>query len=277
MDKYPRSDIADMELTDFSTGNSILDETRSINQGIDDINAQLDQLKDLHAESLNAVNDVVRIRNQADSLADQTMDLYRTLVQRVTVLKSDPEAGRARNAGQVARVENRLKAAIQRYQAMDAGFQRDLRDQIARQYRIVQPEADDAEIHQVLHGAQGGQVFADALRCSMRQGQAKIALSAVQDRYADIQRIEGQMAELARLFDDVSALVKQQQDDVVRTENTSERVVDDLEAANEGLGEALKPARERRRKKWWCFGIGGESPFARAIRSCSPLFPAVGC
>ncbi|CRK18922.1 hypothetical protein BN1723_011711 [Verticillium longisporum] len=88
-----------------------------------------------------------------------------------------------------------------------------------------------------------------------RQGQARAALNAVQDRHAEIQRIEQQMVELAQLFQDMDTLVVQQEAAVAQIEQKGEEVAENLDKGNEEIGVAVDTARKTRKKKWWCLGI----------------------
>lgn len=51
---------------------------------------------------------------------------------------------------------------------------------------------------------QGGQIFSQALMNSNRYGEARSAYREVQERHADIKKIEKTLTELAQLFNDVS-------------------------------------------------------------------------
>ena len=94
---------------------------------------------------------------------------------------------------------------------------------------------------------------------SDRQGRARAALSAVQDRHKALVKIEQQMVELSQLFQDMDTLVVQQEAAVTQIEQKGEEVVDNLDKGNEEIGVAVKTARSTRKKKWWCLGICGTS------------------
>ncbi|CRK26260.1 hypothetical protein BN1708_014441 [Verticillium longisporum] len=156
---------------------------------------------------------------------------------------------------EVGRVDRRLKQVIQQYQQIESTFRKKTQEQMARQYRIVRPDADESEVRQAVEDPNGGQVFSQALMQSSRQGQARAALNAVQDRHAEIQRIEQQMVELAQLFQDMDTLVVQQEAAVAQIEQKGEEVAENLDKGNEEIGVAVDTARKTRKKKWWCLGI----------------------
>ena len=236
---------------------SILDECRAIDREIDTIDANLNQLQHLQAQTLGDVSANSKAARELDGLSADTMALYRELTPRVRALKADPAASNPRNSSQVSRVDNRLKDAIRNYQTVESSFRRGIQEQIARQYRIVRPDADEAEVQGAVEDTRG-EVFQRALMQSGRQGQANAALSAVQDRHDQIRKIERQMAELAQLFQDVNAVVVQQEADVARIEDSGQQAVDNLEQGGKQVNLAVDKARAARKKKWICLGIVGE-------------------
>lgn len=251
--------------------NAILNDCREIDQGIDEIERHLNQLKMLQDRSLNDADTSASsaTSRQLDSLSTETMAMYRGLTERVRMIKSNPESRQPKNAAQVGRVDRRLKQAIQNYQQVESAFRKRTQDQMARQYRIVRPDADEQEVRAAVEDtSQGAQVFQQALMQSDRRGQARAVLSAVQDRHAAIQKIEQQMIELAQLFQDMDTLVVQQEEQVQQIEQKGEEVVENLDKGNVELGGAIKSARGARRKKWICLGICGTSLFFSRFPIC---------
>ncbi|EOO01311.1 putative snare protein [Phaeoacremonium minimum UCRPA7] len=90
---------------------------------------------------------------------------------------------------------------------------------------------------------------------SSRTGQTRAILNTVQDRYNTLQQIEQQMIELAQLFQDIDALILQQDFPVTQIEQKGEEAVQNLSKGNDEIAAAVTTARKTRRKKWICFGI----------------------
>ncbi|KAL0935002.1 snare domain containing protein [Colletotrichum truncatum] len=237
---------------------AILNECRSIDQGIDQIESNLNQLRMLQERTLTDADTSANsaTARQLDALSSETMTMYRSLTDRVRQVKSSPDGQSARNAPQVGRVDRRLKGAIQQYQQVESQFRKRTQDQMARQYRIVRPDADEREVREAVEDAgAGAQIFQQAVMQSGRQAQANAVLSAVQDRQAALQKIEQQMVELAQLFQDMDVLVVQQEAAVTQIEQKGEEVVENLDKGNQEIGVAVTTARATRKKKWWCLGI----------------------
>ncbi|KAL9599148.1 MAG: hypothetical protein Q9219_004014 [cf. Caloplaca sp. 3 TL-2023] len=253
----------DMEMTAVNGGaggrdpNAILNECREIDRGIDSIERNLERLRFLQQR---AIDDVDASQNTAtnrelDSLSSETMTLYRNFGHRLKTIKGMKESGDPRNSPQVGRVDRKLKTAINEYQQVDRDFRQKLRTQMERQYRIVRPDASDAEVREAVEDTSSNQVFSQALMQSNRRGQAQSALSAVQGRHEAIQKIERQMIELAQLFQDVDAAIVEQEAPVQQIEKQAEQTHEHVTGGNKHLDGAIDKARAIRRKKWICLGI----------------------
>lgn len=145
--------------------NAILNQCRDVDRGIDDVNRYVDQLSTLYRRLLSDVDPAREnaVREEVEDLANQTKRLYRNLVDRVKSIKQMPESGNPRNSSQVGKVERSLKAAITRYQQVQADFRKESESQMARQYRIVRPDATDAEVREAVQDSSNQQIFSQAV------------------------------------------------------------------------------------------------------------------
>ena len=239
--------------------NAILNECREIDRGVDQIEQNLEQLRMLQKRTLDDADASASssANRQLDSLSAETMAHYRTLTERIRQVKSNPDSRTPKNNPQVGRVDRRLKGAITQYQQVESSFRKRTEEQMARQFRIIRPDASEQEVRRAIEDTHGGQVFQQALMQSARSGQARAALHAVEDRHKALVKIEEQMMELAQLFQDMDTLVIQQEPAVIQIEQKGEEVVDNLDKGNEEIGIAVKTARKTRKKKWICLGICG--------------------
>ncbi|RFU33559.1 hypothetical protein B7463_g2782, partial [Scytalidium lignicola] len=237
--------------------NAILNECREIDRGIDEIERSLESLKALQQRSLDDPDSSAQsgTNRQLDALGSETMTMYRNFAGRIKAIKSMPESGSPKNAPQVGKVDRKLKKAINDYQNVESAFRRKLQEQMARQYRIVRPDASEAEVREAVEDTSNTQVFSQALLQSDRRGQSRAALSAVENRHQAIQKIEQQMIELAQLFQDMEALVVQQEAAVEAIDQRGEEVVENLDKGTQEIGHAIVSAKARNKKKWWCLGI----------------------
>ncbi|KAK7962732.1 syntaxin 1B/2/3 [Apiospora aurea] len=236
--------------------NAILNECRDINNGIDKIEQNLRQMAMLQQRSLSDADTSSgsHTNRELDSLSTDTMAQYRSLTERVRMVKSNKDSQSAKNNPQVTKTDRRLKSAINAYQTNESEFRKKTQDQVARQYRIVNPEASEGEIREAVQDS-SGQVFQQAMMQSNRRGQAQSVLTAVQDRHAQLQKIEQQLIELAQLFQDMDTLVVQQEEMITQIEQKAEETVENFDKGNAEVVVAIDTARSTRKKKWICLAI----------------------
>lgn len=145
--------------------NAILNECREIDRGVDSIERNLERLRFLQQR---AIDDTDASQNtttnrELDALSSETMTLYRNFGHRLKVIKGIKESGDPRNSPQVGRVDRKLKTAINDYQQVDSEFRKKLSAQMERQYRIVRPDASDAEVREAIEDTSNNQVFSQAV------------------------------------------------------------------------------------------------------------------
>lgn len=237
--------------------NAILNECRAIDHGIDDIERKLESLKMLQQRALDDpdASATSSTNRQLDDLSAEIMTGYRGLLQRIKTLKAMPESGSPKNAPQLGKVDRRLKATVNMHQNVESTFRKRTQEQMARQYKIVRPEASDEEVREAVEDTRSQQIFSQAMLQSDRRGQATSALNAVEGRHQAIQKIERQIIELAQLFQDMEELVVAQEDMVVDIEQKGEDVAEHMDKGTQEIGTAIKTARSRNKKKWICLGI----------------------
>jgi syntaxin 1B/2/3 len=145
--------------------NAILNQCRDVDRGIDTVMSYIDQINSLYRRLLSDADPAREnaIRSEAEELARETKNLYRNLIERMKSIKRSPDAGSLRNSPQIGKVERRLKAAIESYQRVQRDFQRGLEAQMARQYRIVRPDATDAEVQEAVQDSSNQQIFSQAV------------------------------------------------------------------------------------------------------------------
>jgi syntaxin 1B/2/3 len=237
--------------------NAILEECRSISGMIGIIEEYFTEVNGLQQRYKSAADSADRkiISDRLTTLNTKIMDDFLSAANRLKSVKQQPESGNARNASQVRFLQDRLKRARFAHQKIEAEYQKTVREDFKRQYKTVRPDASPAEIEEAMEDTSNQQVFSQALMQSTRSGEARAAANAVESRHKEIQKIESQMIELAQLFQEMEALVVQQEAAVTVIEQKGEEVVENLDKGNEQLDSGIKSARARNRKKWWCLLI----------------------
>lgn len=139
-------------------GDDVLNQCQAIDKAVDDLESQLVDLQGLHGRVLNdrASNTEVDRRNA------EIMAAYRNLGDKLKKVKGNRESGSPRNAPQVGRVDRKLKKAINDYQRVESDFRKQMQEQQARQYRIVNPDASESEVREAIEEP-NSQIFQQAV------------------------------------------------------------------------------------------------------------------
>lgn len=214
-----------------------------------------------------------------NALITQTQVLNTSIKDQIKFLETDAARshGNAVKDTQVKQLKNSFQRQLQDYRAEEANYERQYREQIKRQYEIVNPHASEAEKEEAAEANWGDEgVFQTALR-SNRSATATTVLGAVRARHNDIQKIETTIIELNRvgspssfphalafslltsplpqLMEELATTVILQEEPVQAIEQRTDNVRTDMEQGNTQLTQGIKSARRARKLKWWCLGI----------------------
>jgi syntaxin 1B/2/3 len=197
--------------------------------------------------------------DQARGYIASVRDAIRFLVRDISITKSVPGASKTlvdTKQGQLNAAKSSFEKEVQAFLQAEAGFQARYRDQIARQYRIVRPDASEAEVQAAVTADWSDQgVFQQALTQSSRQVSAQRVLGSVRDRHVELQAIEGTMTELAMVMREMATLVEEQDVRVEQVTEAAEQTAENLGEAREEVVKSVGLARLVRRHKWMCFGL----------------------
>ncbi|EJU05392.1 t-SNARE [Dacryopinax primogenitus] len=220
------------------------------------------RISDLHSRSLNSTDEAAVQRDNANlsALIDETSKQTKELQQRIKALERQggPEGSALIKRQQAAALKSEFREAMENYQRVEQQYRQRYRERMERQFRIVKPDATPEEVTAVLEdgqGGQGGQIFAQALRNTTRYGESRAAYREVQERHAEVQRIEQTLTELAQLFNDLSILVEEQDEGINVINANAADANRDTEKAVDQVNKAVVSARRARRMRWICFII----------------------
>ena len=233
---------------------------------IQDINSQLDNYSNiinlidnkqknfLHGLDLND-EDTDYDSKQIENLVNEAQSLQLDLKNRIKNVQT--QAVHSRDQTKVDQAETcrkRFLDLIQDYRLVEARNKESTKEQAARQYQIIKPDATDEEIKAVVEdGSQ--QYFQQALMQSNRRGEARSVLNEVQVRHRELLKLEKTMAELTQLFHDMEELVIEQDQPIQQIEEQVGAAQHDIEQGVGHTNKAVKSAKSARKKKLWCFFI----------------------
>ncbi|KAG8204160.1 SSO2, partial [Candida africana] len=233
---------------------------------IQDINSQLDNYSNiinlidnkqknfLHGLDLND-EDTDYDSKQIENLVNEAQSLQLDLKNRIKNVQT--QAVHSRDQTKVDQAETcrkRFLDLIQDYRLVEARNKESTKEQAARQYQIIKPDATNEEIKAVVEdGSQ--QYFQQALMQSNRRGEARSVLNEVQVRHRELLKLEKTMAELTQLFHDMEELVIEQDQPIQQIEEQVGTAQHDIEQGVGHTNKAVKSAKSARKKKLWCFFI----------------------
>ncbi|GAW21074.1 hypothetical protein ANO14919_105870 [Xylariales sp. No.14919] len=196
---------------------------------------------------------------QLERIVAETQSLNSGIRDQLKFLANDAnrtiDGSRTVKERQVNTIKTQFERELRSYQEEEGSFRARYRDQIARQYRIVNPEASEDEVRQATEADWGNEgVFQTALRTN-RTGQASSVLGAVRARHNELQRIEKTLMELASLFQDLAVLVEQQEVPVAQAEQNAENTTKYMDQGNQHVKKSIISARNARKWKWYCLLI----------------------
>lgn len=135
---------------------------------ISTLNRNIEAIASLHQRSL-AESDGGLSSQQLERLVNETRNLNASIRDQLKFLANDAaktqDSSRSLKERQVNTIKNEFERELHSYQNEESSFRQRYRDQIARQYRIVNPEASEDEVRQAAEADWGNEgVFQTAVR-----------------------------------------------------------------------------------------------------------------
>jgi len=222
---------------------------------IRNLTSQISSIAAAHQRTLSSPDN--SSSSALESIITQTQILNTSIKDQIKFLETDA-ARSGRNQikdSQIGQLKSSFRKQLEEYRNEEAGYEKRYREQIARQYRIVNPDATESEVQEASNADWGNEgVFQTALKTN-RTATASTVLGAVRARHNDIQQIERTLIELNKLFEDLAEAVVIQEPMVQQAEMHTENVKKDTEAGNKQLDQGIASAKRARKMKWWCFWI----------------------
>ncbi|CAG8555550.1 11736_t:CDS:1 [Racocetra fulgida] len=236
-----------------------LDKTGAVEKNIDIIKASISRIQELQTLILGStlIQKEESYRQERDGLINYTRQLIIENKDSIKQLEdenarlhiSDPNYELHKLRHEFLR--EKLANAVSEYQDVASAYIRQQEDRMARQYKVVNPNATQQEINNYLSNPTQ-RAFQQAI---LRTGEAHSVLDQVKKRHEDIKNIEQTISELAALLKELQLQVEEQDPTIGRIEEQAEKTVSKLEKAGDNLTMARLSAMSTRKKKWICLGI----------------------
>lgn len=237
--------------------NDFLNRVQDLRNDIKALTTDIDFIGQLHQRTLSSTDGAAK--DQLEQYVTQTQIRNTAIKDGIKGLERDlsktTDSSRNTKNTQLQSLKTFFKSELDKYQSIERDYRQRYRDQIARQYRIVNPDASEEEVQKASETDWGNDgVFQTALRTN-RTGHASSVLGNVRARHSELQRIEQTISELALLYEELATIVEQQEPVIAAAETNAINTVENIEKGNEQVKVANEHARRRRKLKWWCLLI----------------------
>ncbi|AEO63512.1 97e8f125-5ddc-43c3-8198-2c450bef278a [Thermothielavioides terrestris] len=229
----------------------------AIRQEIQSLKVNIQNVATLHGQTLASTDNAAR--QQLDDLVAATQLKNTSIRSQIQELKADTErttdGSFSVKKSQFESLNNFFKDTIQQFLEEESQYKERYRQQIARQYRIVNPDATEEQVQQAMDADWRDEgIFQAALRTN-RSGHASAVLGNVRARHNDMLKIEKSIMELLELLEILNQQVVQQGQVIQNIDDKAQDTNTHLNDATIQLNKGVEHARRARKLKWWCFGI----------------------
>lgn len=184
------------------------------------LSSNIQEIAALHQRALSSPDG--NSSSQLESLVTQTQLKNTKIRDQIKYLELDAiktkDGSKSVKCRQAKQLKSEFEKTLNDFRQEELSYRQRYQEQIARQYRIVNPDATDAEVDEASRldwGSEG--VFQTVLKGN-RSGQASSVLGAVRARHNELQRIEATLTDLAALFADMAQIVEAQDPVIENTE-----------------------------------------------------------
>ncbi|KAL2157711.1 hypothetical protein VTH06DRAFT_5194 [Thermothelomyces fergusii] len=245
-------------------GGNVLSQTEylqrvsAIRREIEGLTTNIHNIATLHQQALASSDNSAR--QALDDLVSSTQLKNTAIRGQIQQLKADTERTTDTilfntKKRQFEILNDDFKKKIQELLQEEQQYKARYREQIARQYRIVNPDATEEQVQQAADADWGDEgIFQTALRTN-RSGQASAVLGNLRARHNDMVKIERDIMQLIELIELLNQEIVQQEPIIQAIEQKNMETADNLGGANVQLQEGVTRARRARKLKWWCFGV----------------------
>ncbi|KAK9469876.1 t-SNARE [Lipomyces arxii] len=253
----PFDDRQAYEMNEISQSSTAEEHLKQFLAAIDDLTSDVKAyesdvgtISQMQQRLLNLIDpaEAEEMRRVVEGLRARSSATARELKNRIRQVES--EVGRDQEKIlHIQSVKNLMKLALQAYYDSEVRMNQYLSAEVARQYKVIQPEATDEDIQHAIDNGMAGQVFANAILQGQRVGQAKMALEDAQQRQQDISKISSTVLEIAELMQDLMAAVEAQGEQIEEVEQLQSKANHHVEEGLDHLRSAVKHAWLRKRWK----------------------------
>ncbi|XP_062856267.1 syntaxin 3b isoform X3 [Trichomycterus rosablanca] len=226
-----------------------------IRTSIDKIDENVAEVKKLYSVILSAPTSNQKTQDGLESLTNDIKKMANNARNKLKSIERNLETGEQERVSADMRIRKSQHAILSRkfvdvmtkYNEAQVDFREKSKGRIQRQLEITGRVTTDEELEEMLEGGNAA-VFTAGI---VDSGISKQALSEIESRHKDIQRLESSIKELHDMFVDIAMLVENQGDTVNNIEANVSKAVDHVEAAKVETKKAVRGVSLTGSKATW--------------------------
>lgn len=165
--QYEMQDYSQQPTHTVMSQQDFLDRVQTLRNDIKSLTTDVDYIGQLHQRTLSSTHG--QSREQLEQYVSQTQVRNTAIKDGIKGLERDlartTDGSRNTKNTQLQSLKTFFKSELDKYQSIERDYQHRYRDQIARQYRIVNPDASEEEVQQATEMDWGNEgVFQTAVR-----------------------------------------------------------------------------------------------------------------
>ncbi|KAJ3059499.1 Plasma membrane t-SNARE, secretory vesicle fusion, partial [Rhizoclosmatium hyalinum] len=178
---------------------AFFNEIETIRDDITTVKKTIDQIQSAHENALNVISEAqsAETTKELERLMDRANQLSSGIRNRLKAMEAankkfakQTRSGDARiRVTQHGAIAKKFLDVMMEYKDIQKKYQDKYKQRMQRQFLIVKPNASEAEVEKMMNDDKGP-VFAQSIMHQGQKAEAKRALAEIQDRHADVQRIE---------------------------------------------------------------------------------------
>ncbi|KAJ1477134.1 t-SNARE [Baffinella frigidus] len=241
--------------------NAFFAKVKSVKDEMGDIRKNINQIKELHSKIITEVSQQKSKEHteKLDELLLQTSSTAKKVKDRLRDFEGltkecREEYGEASSQSRVhvnmhGSLTKKFMELMNEYNQVQGRYKTLLRDRVARQVKVVNPNATPEEVAEAIANG-GSDIFADKILSQSDQA-AMNAYADVQSKHEDLVRLEASIREVDQLFMDMALMVEQQGE---LLDNIEESVSNSAEYTQQGVVQLVEAKRLQKsaRKKMCC-------------------------
>lgn len=235
-------------------------EVEEISQSLDKIVATVEEVKKKHSAILSAPSTDEKNNQILESLMAEIKSLSGKVKQKLKsmahVIEQEEQGNMTSSALRIKKTQHsaltrRFVSAMTDYNTIQTDYRQRCKDRIKRQLEITGNVKTDTEIEEMLEGGDFA-VFTQGIVVETQK--ARQTLADIEDRHADIMKLEKSIREIHQMFLDMAVLVESQGELIDRIEYNVQNAADFVDSGKTNLNTAIK-YRDKARKKKIILGI----------------------